>query len=81
MHEKAPAEEDYESENPEALCGGSLWDSNQEWQQLEAWTFTKMSSCELSFEKVEYSLLFFALHVLNNLVALMVSSYSHTRQF
>ena len=39
-------------DGPVALCGGSLWDIHNDFEQMEALTYAGKSSCELGFEKV-----------------------------
>lgn len=41
-----------ESDNPEELCGGALWDVHCDYEQLEALSYAVKSSCQLGFEKV-----------------------------
>ncbi|KAJ8320207.1 hypothetical protein KUTeg_001794 [Tegillarca granosa] len=43
-----------EGEGPEQLCGGSVWDIHGEYEQMEAMSFAKRSSCELGFEKQDH---------------------------
>ena len=38
---------------PEALCGGCLWDVNQDLEQVEYLSEASRSACELGFEKVQ----------------------------
>ncbi|XP_064597908.1 LOW QUALITY PROTEIN: nephrocystin-3-like [Liolophura sinensis] len=40
-----------ESDNPEELCGGALWDVHCDYEQLEALSYAVKSSCQLGFEK------------------------------
>ncbi len=39
-------------ESPELLCGGSLWDPRNDYEQLESLCHARRSTCELMFEKV-----------------------------
>ena len=46
--------EDYgcETEGPETLCGGCLWDPYHDYEQMEALMHGGRSTCQLGFEKV-----------------------------
>lgn len=39
-------------DGPEALCGGCLWDINQDLEQAESLSVASRSACELGFERV-----------------------------
>ena len=42
----------FDTESPEQLCGGGLWDIHSDFEQMEALSYAVKSSCELGFEKV-----------------------------
>ena len=41
-------------DGPEELCGGCLWDVNQDLEQMEYMGASSRSACELGFERVRY---------------------------
>ena len=41
-----------DSDGPETLCGGCLWDTYHDYEQMEALTHGVRSTCQLGFEKV-----------------------------
>ena len=45
-----------EMEGPEKICGGQVWDTRGDYEQMEAFNFAIKSSCELGFEKVWFTL-------------------------
>ena len=48
---------------PEALCGGCLWDINQDLEQTEYLSEASRSACELGFEKVNKTFYFIRLSI------------------
>lgn len=40
-----------EMEGPDKICGGQVWDTHGDYEQMEAFNFAIKSSCELGFEK------------------------------
>ena len=45
-------ERELETEGPEMLCGGCLWDPKHDYEQVESLNAATTSSCQLGFEKV-----------------------------